>query len=230
LRVEPSSATRVNSRTAGRPAGLRQGATRSSGQPQSVAIQPTGRSLRRDALHNYQRILAAAREVIGETGADACMEDIAARAGVGVGTVYRRFASKDALIDELLRLAMEQLTSDADEALNRTDGYGLHELLRAFGRSFAEHAGYANLLLERQPDGSAAQKLRAATIELTARAVAAGTVSSGITINDVVALTAAIRGLVHSAGDISPDAWQRFLDIHLAGMQAAAWGAPKRDR
>jgi hypothetical protein len=47
---------------------------------------------RRDAVRNYHRILDAAREVLGESGADACMEEIAARAGVGVGTVYRRFA------------------------------------------------------------------------------------------------------------------------------------------
>ncbi|HUB39530.1 MAG TPA: helix-turn-helix domain-containing protein [Streptosporangiaceae bacterium] len=56
--------------------------------------------------------MAAARDVFGESGADAAMEEIVARAGVGVGTVYRRFASKDALIDELLRLAPTDLLTD----------------------------------------------------------------------------------------------------------------------
>lgn len=180
------------------------------------------RGLRRDALRNYERILDAARDVFGESGADACMEEIAARAGVGVGTVYRRFASKDALIDELLRLALAQLTCDAQQALARADGYGLHELLRAFGRSFAEHARYANLLLERQPDACAARTLRAAMIELTSRAVSAGTVAPGTTIDDVVALSSAMRGLIHTAGDLSPRTWQRFLDIHLAGLRVVA--------
>jgi len=77
-----------------------------------VSSQPPGTlrrrvpAARRGAVRNYHRILAAAREVLGESGAGASMEEIAARAGVGVGTVYRRFASKDALIDELLQRAL----------------------------------------------------------------------------------------------------------------------------
>ncbi len=178
--------------------------------------------MRRDAVRNYERILDAAREVFDESGADACMEGIAARAGVGVGTVYRRFASKDALIDELLRLALEQLNCDAERALARADGYGLHELLGAFGRSFAEHARYANLLLARQSDADAARKLREAMVELTSRAVSAGTVAPGTTIDDVTALTSAMRGMIHTARDVPPHAWQRFLDIHLAGLRTIA--------
>jgi AcrR family transcriptional regulator len=72
-------------------------------------------------VRNYYRILDAAREVLGESGADASMEEIAARAGVGVGTVYRRFASKDALIDELLQLAHEEVLSATERALLHTD-------------------------------------------------------------------------------------------------------------
>jgi AcrR family transcriptional regulator len=180
------------------------------------------RGLRRDALRNQERILAAAREVFGESGADAAMEEIAARAGVGVGTVYRRFASKDALIDELLGLALSDLLADADRALARTDGFGLHELLRAFGRSFAEHARYANLLLQRQPDAAAGRAIRVAITELTRRAAAAGTIGRDITLADVIALASALRGLIHEGGEVSPRTWQRFLDLHLAGMAGPA--------
>ena len=176
---------------------------------------------RRDAVRNYHRILDAAREVLGESGADACMEEIAARAGVGVGTVYRRFASKDALIDELLQLALEEIQSSTERALARADGYGLEELLRALGRSFADHARYANLLLVRRTDDDAGQRIRAAIDELTARAVAAGTVNPGVTVGDVMALVLAMRGLVQAAGEVAPEAWQRFLDIQLAGLRAA---------
>ena len=63
--------------------------------------------------------------------------------------------------------------------------------------------------------------MRAAIEELTARAVAAGTVNPGITAGDVMALVWAMRGLVQAAGEVAPGAWQRFLDIHLAGLRAA---------
>jgi AcrR family transcriptional regulator len=176
---------------------------------------------RRDAVRNYHRILAAGREVLGESGAEASMEEIAARAGVGVGTVYRRFASKDALIDELLQLALGELLAAAELALARTDGHGLEELLRALGQSFADHARYASLLLQRPTDAATGRQMRAAIAELTARAVAAGTVNSDITAADVMALIWAMRGLVQGIGEVAPGAWQRFLDIQLAGMRAA---------
>jgi AcrR family transcriptional regulator len=152
------------------------------------------------------------------------MEDIAARAGVGVGTVYRRFASKYALIDELLRLAMDELVAAAERAMARTDGHGLEALLRAFGQSFADHARYANLLLEREPDPGTARAIRQAISELTGRAITAGTIGQGVVLGDIMALISALRGLVQADlaadGNLPPDAWQRFLDIHLAGLRA----------
>ena len=175
---------------------------------------------RRDAVRNHHRILEAARDVLGESGADASMEEIAARAGVGVGTVYRRFASKDALIDELLRLAMAEVMSSTEAALARTDGFGLEDLLRALGQSFADHARYAVLLLQRRTDDVSAGRVRAAIDELTTRAVAARRVNADVTAGDVHALIWAMRGLVQAAGEVAPDAWQRFLDIQLAGMRS----------
>jgi AcrR family transcriptional regulator len=181
---------------------------------------------RRDAIRNYHAILAAARDVLGESGADASMEEMAARAGVGVGTVYRHFASKDALIDELLRLALEEILSAADRALARAGGSGLEEFLRALGQSFADHARYANLFLQRRTDEATVYRIRAAVDELTARAITAGTVNPGTTPGDILALVWGMRGLVQAAGEVAPGeaapgAWSRFLDIHLAGLRAA---------
>jgi Transcriptional regulator SbtR-like, C-terminal domain len=91
----------------------------------------------------------------------------------------------------------------------------------AFGQSFADHARYANLLLVRRTDAATANRIRAAIDELTARATAAGTVNPGITVGDVMALIWAMRGLIQATGEVAPEAWQRFLDIQLAGLRAA---------
>jgi AcrR family transcriptional regulator len=187
--------------------------------PALAPVDGRQHSLRRDAVRNYERIVDAAREVLSEVGADASMEEIAARAGVGVGTVYRRFASKDALIDELLRLALDQLMIATDQAMTRGDGDGLRELLSALGQSFADHARYASLMLERPRDAYASRRISMAIEELTRRAVAAGTVRPDASAHDVLALVLAMRGLVQASNEAAPAGWQRFLDIHLAGLR-----------
>ena len=183
----------------------------------AVPRSPAGR---RDAVRNHHRILEAARDVLGESGADASMEEIAARAGVGVGTVYRRFANKEALIDELLRLSMDEGLAAARQALACPGGNGLEWLLRGLGALFAAHVKYARLLLERSVDGAAAREIRTAVQELTSRALAAGTLNPAVTVGDVMALVWAMRGLTETTGEVAPGTWQRFLDIHLAGLRA----------
>jgi len=183
-------------------------------------VEPRPPAGRRDAVRNYHRILDAARDVLGESGADASMEEIAARAGVGVGTVYRRFANKDALIDELLRLSMCEALGTARQALASLGGDGLEYLLRGLGALFAGHARYAHLLLQRSADGATSLEMRAAVEELTARALAAGTLNPDVTQGDVMALIWAMRGLTETTGEVAPQTWQRFLDIHLAGLRA----------
>jgi AcrR family transcriptional regulator len=196
--------------------------------PPRVNRQRRPRPVRRDAARNHQKILTAARAVLGEAGADATMEDIASRAGVGVGTVYRRFASKDALVDELLRLALADIVSAADRALQLPDGHGLEELLHAMGQSFADHARYASLLLQRQTDPAAIRRISAAIDELTARAAAAETVSPATTVADITALIWAMRGLTQAASEADRQAWRRFLRIHLAGLRSTEPGSVAR--
>ena len=132
--------------------------------------------------------------MLGESGPDASMEAIAARAGVGVGTVYRHFASKDALIDALLRRS----STSPDPAGGRgraPTGPGSRSSCGP-GASFADHARYANLFVQRRTEDATVHRIRAALDELTARAIAAGTVDPDTTPGDVLALVWGMRGLV----------------------------------
>ncbi len=79
----------------------------------------TGRQLRADARRNRERILESARAVFAECGADAQIDDVARRASVGVGTVYRHFPTKEALMVELVRQKFRLFGHNAREALNR---------------------------------------------------------------------------------------------------------------
>ncbi len=104
-----------------RGAGTR-GAVRGSGQRVVVPL-PEGRStpLRVDAQRNLEHVLRAAREVFGELGYGAPMEDVARRARVGVGTVYRRFPSKDVLVRRIADEETARLTEQARAALGQED-------------------------------------------------------------------------------------------------------------
>src|SRR5580692_7177997 len=79
------------------------------------------RPLRRDAERNRQRILAAAAAVFTERGLDATLDEVARAAGVGVGTVYRRFPDKETLVSELFRDRIDALVTVAEEACAAAD-------------------------------------------------------------------------------------------------------------
>src|SRR6195952_3672740 len=90
--------------------------------PELVAETPE-RPLRKDAARNRERILGAAGEVFAERGLDVTLDDIARHAGVGVGTVYRRFADKDQLIEALFDRRLEQITELAQQSLAADDAF-----------------------------------------------------------------------------------------------------------
>jgi AcrR family transcriptional regulator len=102
----------------------------------------SGRSapLRVDAQRNLEHVLRAAREVFGESGYGAPMEDVARRARVGVGTVYRRFPSKDVLVRRIAEEETERLTEQARTALGLEDE-GWSALSRFLRTSVASGAG-----------------------------------------------------------------------------------------
>jgi AcrR family transcriptional regulator len=184
-----------------------------------ASIGPAVRPLRADAMRNYQRVLDAAREVIAEFGIEAPIDVIASRAGVGVGTVYRRFPSKQALVAELVRINLDELAETARTARDLPEGRGLEAWLRAVGRRFADQRGYADKLVG-QADEHSAEMLRQLVDALLDDARAHGRVRGDISLGDVMTTAWALRGVIDSAGDIATRAWERHLEIHLAGMRS----------
>lgn len=178
------------------------------------------RAPRRDVARNQASILTAARAALAEHGVDARMDDIAARAKVGVGTVYRHFPNKDALVAELVRVILDELITAAQTALSRTDGTGLEEYLHALGRSFAEHQSYADELMG-PARSECADRLRTLMAELVDRAREHGEVAEHVRFDDVLATAWALRGVIQTSPEAGPDAWQRYLRIHLAGLRVS---------
>src|SRR3984885_6165269 len=90
--------------------------------PENTTGPETGaRPLRRGAERNRQRILAAAAEVFNERGLDVSLDEIARHAGVGVGTVYRRFSTKEELIEALFMDRLDSITALAEDAAETAD-------------------------------------------------------------------------------------------------------------
>ena len=99
------------------------------------------RPLRRDAEQNRQRLLDAAADVFAEHGLEASVEEIARTAGVGMGTLYRRFPTKDALISALVQDVLSTMLAIAEEGTERPDGTGLEYFLEAASAYQAAHRG-----------------------------------------------------------------------------------------
>jgi len=186
------------------------------------------RPMRRDAARNHEVVLDAAREVLKEFGPDAGMEQIAGRAGVGIGTVYRHFPSKDALIEALVDSVNAELIALGDAALTREDGSGLEEFLRALGGTFREHRMYATILLARPRPNCAADRIRAQLAALTEQARAVGAVREDVAFGDVMVLLWALGGVVEVTGSVAPSAWQRMLDLHLGALRSSDVSSRRR--
>lgn len=184
--------------------------------------QPAPRAPRRDALRNDAIIINAARAVFAELGPQASMESIATRAGLGVGTIYRRFPGKEALLDAIARLLTEEIDQAAAAALEDPDpGAGLERFLEFVGAFNTEKRRYAAALTDRVADDDTVSARTAdRVLRLTRKAVDAGYLARDVTADDIKALIVAIRGVVAASpgGDDAP--WRRFLHIHLAGLRA----------
>ena len=179
--------------------------------------------LRRDAAANRERILTAAVEVFSASGAEAGIDEVARRAGVGVGTVYRRFPTKDALLAEIVAQLLRDLVTVARDALDASPEAGLAAFLTGAGELQARHAGCLWQLWSGGHEGSETlRELRAIGQQLLARAQDSGAVRGELVYEDIGMLLWSLAGVIESAHGVDPQLWRRTLEIMLHGMKPAA--------
>ncbi len=183
------------------------------------------RPLRADARRNRERILQSAREVFAESGIDAQIDDIAKRAGVGVGTVYRHFPTKEALIAELVRQKFRRFSAAASDALQR-DGEPFAvfaDLLRRNADELADDAGMQHVLVGVGEDiwaqaQAETDELNALTADLIARAQHAGTMRPDVRATDIGML---MCGLCATMTQHRPGFdWHRHLELAIDTLRA----------
>ena len=186
----------------------------------SSATGGTAAPLRADAARNRERVVRAAVEVFNDDGIDAGVERIAHRAGVGVGTLYRRFPTKEALIDHLVADLLATLEHSATLCLSLPEGRGLEMHVRRAAELFAGNRGcLPRLWAQRSAEQQADQRLRLQ--QLLRAAIDAGAVPADTTLADILATLWALRGIIESAGDDAADACRRHLDLIFAGLRAS---------
>jgi AcrR family transcriptional regulator len=191
--------------------------------------------LRRDAQRNRHLILDAARELFAERGLGVTLNDVAHHAGVGVGTVYRRFPDKAQLIDALFEQRLEEIVQMLDEALNDPDPWhGLTDFLERVLDKQAKDRGLKEVLMGLAPGSSeritrSRSTLHPLAAELVERAVRSGAVRPDSEPQDFGILQLMVGAVIDAGRDVAPDLWRRYLAIMLQGLRAQSaqpWPLP----
>jgi AcrR family transcriptional regulator len=181
------------------------------------------RPLRADAARNRGLLLAAAADEFAEHGLDASVADIARRAGVGKGTVFRHFATKDDLLAAIVLDRIDALSAVGERLLEAADpGAALLEFLTAAAHqrqqrdlSFLQEASDLN------PEVTRVRAQMFQTVHtLVERARKQGTVRPDVTGADVILLMCAPNYVTSYLPDAPPDLWQRYLAIIFDGLRA----------
>ena len=172
-------------------------------------------------------MLEAARAAFAEEGLDAQMPDVARRAGVGVGTVYRHFPTKEALVEALAQDHFARLVALAEEALasggDPWDAFA--DLLWRSAALFVEDRGLAELA-SNQPEAFTRgawreqERLRAVTGQLMRRAQEAGAMRADASVDDVGTAMCGLGNVATRERCGKPVSWERYLTIVLDGLRA----------
>lgn len=184
--------------------------------------------LRRDAERNRQLILQAGRELFAERGLAVSLDDVAARAGVGVGTVYRRFPHREALVDALFEHRIDELVVNAEQALALDDPWeSIVHLLEGYMELQAGDRSFGPVVLTdahgRGGLDRARIKLKPVVDQIVLRAQRAGVLRDDFAPTDIPTIILMVSQVQNAARDVAPQVWRRQLAIVLDGLR------PSRD-
>jgi AcrR family transcriptional regulator len=202
----------------------------------AVQAETVTRPLRRDAELNLERILAAARDVFAECGFDASMEQVASRAGVGVGTLYRRFPNKERLVIAIMEMAAQRSQQLVQEVLDRTPpAEGIFEFMRLC----VGMAPSLRALVSRSPQLAETHltmvdRLAPAVNRLIANAKAAGSLRTDVTFSDIAVTLMSVRsvedrcGGLDAVGRLGSHQAERHLQLLMDGLRVTDSTLPHR--
>jgi AcrR family transcriptional regulator len=184
------------------------------------------RTLRADARRNRERIMASGRELFARDGPQAQMDEIAAHAGVGIGTVYRHFPTKEALLTAMVRDRFQSFAEVARAAEDIADPFeALQSIMRRSSELVEYDAGFQLAMMgsnQLEWDGIEQQKdaLREVVTRVIDRAVAAGVVREDFAFDDFAMIMCGVTStMYYQPGSAN---WRRHLELVLAGVRAPA--------
>jgi AcrR family transcriptional regulator len=191
-----------------------------------------GRAPRADACRNRDRLLEVASAAFARDGVEASLERIAKDAGVGIGTLYRHYPNRDALMEAVYRRNLDQLICDADElAANKPPVEALEEFMQRFVAYVATKKGLAMhlktvLSADDELFTSSQERMKTTVTRLVAAAVEAGGIRSDVDAGDLM------RGLagvcMTSDMSVSTDQPCRIAKLLMDGMRYGAPAAASR--
>ena len=194
------------------------------------AAEPVVATMRADARRNRERILDAARHVFSQYGSEAQMDEIARRAGVGVGTLYRHFPTKDQLVGELVRIKLSDFAVRARAKFEEDERpwESFADLVREQAEIASRDAAQQRMIFAMTHE--ALEEARPTIAELTAatgavidRAKAAGAVREDLVVDDIRTLMCGLGSVMAAdALGVMPYDWRRLLEFALAGMRAGS--------
>ncbi len=182
-------------------------------------------TLRRDAARNRAKLLAAGRDVFAEQGPDASLEEVARRAGVGIGTLYRHFPSREALAEEIFAEHIDEVVAAAQAAATAEDAWaGLVAFLERVLDLQARNLPLRDLFL-RHRGGRAAERRRM-VLPLLEQLVQRGreqrAVRDDLAVGDLLLTLWSFAPLHEATAGVAPNVWRRHLRILLDGMRPIA--------